>query len=260
MHLLRLYGALVSMSLRRQLSFRTDLAFEVIATVATVASSAAAVLVLFTRVDTIGGFSPAAAILLLGTFHIVTGLRRALVEPNLRFIAGDVGDGSFDEQLLQPAPILFLVSLGGVAPLALSQTLIGIVAAVLGVSRLDRAPSVPLIGCWLLMIISAAVIMWATRCLIAATVFFSLGLTLDVAYDAVWQTAPYPTTIFARPVRFVLTYLLPVAFLATVPAAVLAGTLSPWWTLTGPAVAVISSAAAVSIWRVGLSRYTSATS
>lgn len=260
MQLIRIYLALTSMALRRQLAYRTDLLFEVIATLAALTSSLAAILVLFTHAQTIGGFTPATAVTLLGTFHIITGLRRALVEPNLRFIAGQVTNGAFDGILLQPAPAIFLASLGGAAPLALSQTLVGVLTVAAGITRADAHPTSAMIICWLIMIISATVVMWATRCLTAATIFWSLGLKLDVAYDAVWQTAPYPTTIFSSPVKFALTYVLPVAFLATIPAAVLTGTVSVAWTLTGPAVAAVTACLAVSVWQVGLARYTSATS
>lgn len=260
MQLLRVYLALISLSVRRQLAFRTDLVFEVLATLATVVSSLAAILVLFTRVGTIGGFDPASAVVLLGSFHVITGLRRALVEPNLRFIGNQINDGTFDGLLLQPAPVIFLASLGGAAPLALSQTIVGVITVVAGVVRLDTPPSGAAVGCWLIMISSAAVVMWATRCLTTATIFWSLGLTLDVAYDAVWQAAPYPTTIFNAPIKIILTYLLPVAFLATIPAGVLTGTAPLAWTAAGPIAAVLTSAAAIAAWRAGLARYSSATS
>jgi ABC-2 type transport system permease protein len=260
MHLLRIYAELFSMSLRRQLAFRTDLVFEVAATSATLASSMTAVLVLFTQTSTLGGFTPAQALALLGSFHLISGIRRALVEPNLRFISGQVSDGSFDGLLIQPAPVILLASLGGSAPLALTQSVLG--AGVVGLSLVGSgsAPTPVAIGCWVIMIISASVVMWATRCISAAVMFWTLGLQLDVVYDAMWQIGPYPTTIFSRPIKIIFTYLIPVAFLATMPAAVLTGLVAPAWALTGIAAAVTTAVAAILVWRVGLGRYASATS
>jgi ABC-2 type transport system permease protein len=76
----------------------------------------------------------------------------------------------------------------------------------------------------------------------------------------VWQFARYPVDIYRRPLRLLLTYVLPVAFLATTPSRAL---------VHGPAFPVIVVALAVGVgsvllaqlvWRAGLRRYTSATS
>lgn len=256
--LIRLYGTLFSMAIRRQLAFRTNLGFEVLLTMATLVTTLAAVLALFTRTGRVGGFSVAGTVVLVGTFHVLSGLRRALVEPNLRFNGEQVATGEFDGLLLQPAPIVFLVSLGGAAPLALVQVALGLGTVVAGAARENAGPALML--CWLVLVCSAAAVMWATRTMLATTVFFSLGLSLDVVYDAVWQAAAYPTGVFATPVRQVLTWVVPVAFIATVPAAVLTGALSPAWVAAGPVVAALCVAAALALWRVALHRYTSATS
>lgn len=125
MRLLRLYATLFSLSLRRQVAFRTDLAFEISRAVIALAASLLALLAVFTRTDQLGGFTATQAIILLGTFQIVSGLRQGLVEPNLRFTGKQIADGSFDALLTQPAPTIYLASLGGAAPLALIQAALG---------------------------------------------------------------------------------------------------------------------------------------
>lgn len=260
MRLVRLYLMLFSLSLRRQLAFRSDLGFEIARTVVALVASLAALLAVFTRTDQLGGFTATQAVMLLGTFQIISGLRQALVEPNLRFNAKQIADGSFDAILTQPAPPIFLTSLGGAAPLALAQTLLGaimiVVTAHLGQSQRWDASA---IAGWALLIAAAAVLMWATRCIVAATVFWALEFSLDVAYDALWQLGAYPTTMLNQPLR-ALTYIVPIAFIATIPTAVLVGDLSPAWALAGVGAAGLSTVAAVLLWRYGIRNYSSATS
>ena len=69
--IIRLFGALFSMSLRRSVTFRADLLFEFVLTVVGAASSLAALSVVYTRTDTLGGWTPGEAIALLGTFQVV---------------------------------------------------------------------------------------------------------------------------------------------------------------------------------------------
>lgn len=260
MRLARLYGALFSMSLRRQMTFRADLVFELAATLVSLGASLSAVLVLFTRTDRIGGYTATEVVTVLGTFHMITGLRRAAVEPNLRFNSSQVRDGSFDGLLLQPAPTIFLASLGTVAPLALAQSALGLCAVAIAVPNLPNMVDGAEVAGWLVMFVSGAAVMWATRCLNASVVFWKVGLQLDVVYDGVWQVGPYPTNIFAQPVRFMLTYIIPTAFIATFPAAVLTGHLAPIWSVSGPIAVLVFVPLAVFVWQRGLANYSSATS
>lgn len=259
MRLIRLYALLFSLALRRQLAYRADLGFEVISTLLTLTASLAALLAVFTRTDQLGGFSAAGAVMLLGTFQIVSGLRQALIEPNLRFNGDQIADGSFDAILTQPAPSIFLSSLGGAAPISLAQSALGLV--VITITAITHPAGITPLGVigWLLLVAAATLVMWATRCIIAATVFWALHFSLDVAYDALWQLGGYPNTMLSRPLQ-ILTYVLPVAFLATVPTAVLVGHASPLWALLGIGVALISTTTATIVWRMGVRNYSSATS
>ncbi len=257
--LLRLYGLLFSLSLRRQLAFRSDLIFEIIRTLVALAATLGALLAVFSRTDQLGGFTVTEAVTLLGTFHLVSGLREALVEPNLRFYGQQVSDGRFDAVLTQPAPPIFLASLGGAAPITLVQSVLGLVVVVITAGAGPTPPGPWAIVGWIVLVGAATVIMWATRCLIAAVVFWALGFSLDVAYDGLWQLGGYPSGMLIKPLR-ILTTVLPVAFLGTVPAGVLVGRLPPVWTLAGLGAAAISGLLAVAVWQRGVRSYDSATS
>ncbi|GAA2756431.1 ABC transporter permease [Actinopolymorpha rutila] len=258
--LIRLFGILFSLSLRRQLAFRADLLFEVVLTVVGLGSSLAALAMLYTRTSTLGGWGPGEAVVLLGTFQIVSGLRQAFVEPNLTWFGKQVMDGQLDAVLLQPAPAIYLASLSLCAPLALAQVGLGVAVVAYGVQLSGLVVTVAGVAAWLLMVAAATAVMWATRALSAAVVFWAMGLTLDVVYDAVWQFARYPVDIYRRPLRLLLTYVLPVAFLTTVPSRALLH--DPTLPLAAAALAVGAGSVLLAqlAWRAGLRRYTSATS
>jgi len=255
-----LFGALFSMSLRRTVTFRADMLFELALTVVGAASSLAALAVVYTRTDTLGGWTPGEAIALLGTFQIVSGLRTAFVEPNVQWFGEQVKDGRFDAMLVQPAPTIVLASLGTCAPLALMQVALGIGVVVFGVLRTATAITLAGTVAWLVLLMAATVIMWATRVFIAAVVFWAFGLSLDVVYDAIWQFARYPVQSYRSPLKLILTYILPVALIATVPVDVLAR--DGGFIAVPIAIAIAAAACATTglVWRAGLRRYTSATS
>ncbi|MEV6286699.1 ABC-2 family transporter protein [Kribbella sp. NPDC051770] len=253
-----LFGVLFSLSVRRAVAFRADLFFELVVTVVGAGASVAALLVVYTRADTLGGWGPGEAIALLGTFQVVSGLRSTFVEPNLQFFGEQVKSGKLDAILLQPAPSMLLASLGSCAPAALIQVGLGVGIAVTGAREAALVITAGGVAAWVVVVVAAAVSMWATRVLIASVVFWAFGLSLDVLYDAVWQFGRYPVQVYRSGLQVVFTYVVPVGLIATAPVQALTGQ-----TLVVPTAIVVAggtSLAATLVWRSGLRRYTSATS
>ena len=256
----RLFGALFSMSLRRTVAFRADLFFELFLTVVTAGSSLAALAVVYTRTDTLGGWAPGQAIALLGTFQILSGLRTAFVEPNIQWFGDQVKNGRFDALLIQPAPAILLASLGTCAPLALLQILLGLGVVAFGLVHAGITLTVVGVLAWMVLLLAATAIMWATRVLFATVVFWAFGLNLDVVYEAIWQFARYPVQLYGTPLQLIFTYVFPVALIATVPVDVL--TRGGGLIAVPIALAIAAAACTITglVWRAGLRRYTSATS
>jgi len=260
MRLLRMFGAIVSLSLRRGLAFRTNLVFEVAAIALELAAGVVALWVVYGQTDDLGGWTAAEAVVLLGSYQIVSGLLWAFVEPNVVWFGNQILAGKLDDTLLKPAPSLFMVSLGSCNPLWLVQSLLGGVIMVAGVTSLDRAPVAAEWGAWAWLLAAALVVTWATRVLVATVTFWAPSFAPDVLYGSAWQFGRYPVSLYRQPVRFTLTWVLPIGFIATLPAQALTRGVA-WPVLLG-GVAVAGAAFAVTrfTWRAGLRRYTSATS
>lgn len=256
MRFIRLFGVLFSMSLRRQLAFRADMVFDVLVNVVGLLSSFAAISVVFTRTDSLGGWHIDQAIVLLATFQIISGLRASFVEPGLQWFGNTVKDGTFDALLVQPAPTVFLVTTNACAPLGLMQVALGFGLLGYGLDSITVGGFIS----WIVLIGAAAVTTWASRMLLAALVFWAPDLTLDIIYDSIWQFARYPVNMYRSALRGVLTYCVPVAFLATIPAGALVGRTRTMMIAVALAVALVLWVITLAAWRFGLRRYTSATS
>ena len=82
MKLLRLFGASFSLSLRQQLAFRVDLLFSLFVTATGIASGIAALGIVYARTETLGGWARGEAIVLLGTFQLLSIALNTFVAPN----------------------------------------------------------------------------------------------------------------------------------------------------------------------------------
>jgi ABC-2 type transport system permease protein len=260
MQLIRLFAAIFSMSLRRELAFRTDLIFQLFMTVASISSGLAALGIVYTQTETLGGWRLDEAIVLLGTYQIVSGFLATFIEPNVLWFAGQVRSGKLDDILLKPVSSVFLASLGSCAPLGLSQALVGLVVLGIGLHEGGAAPTLSGVISWLLLLAVGLMVTWASRVLLASLALWAPSIELDVVYGALWQFGRYPVSIYQQPIRFVLTYILPVAFISTFPTRALTRGASPSLLLVGVLVGVGSIVVVRAVWKAGLKRYTSATS
>lgn len=260
MRLLRIFGASFSVSLRRELAFRTNLLFEFLMTAIGIASGLVALGVVYGQTQTLGGWTFGETIVLLGTYQILSGILATFIEPNLIWFADQVKSGKLDDVLLKPVSSLFLVSLGSCGPLALSQVLIGFVVLGVGVDTLGMVPSAwNLIG-WLVLLVVGIAVTWASRVLFASIALWSPGFDLDVVYSALWQFGRYPISMYQQPIRFVFTWVLPVAFISTHPAHALTQGADTSLIAIGLALGLGAIIIVLIVWDTGLRRYTSATS
>lgn len=260
MKLLKLFGAIFSISLRRELAFRVDLLFQVLMTATGIASGLAALGIVYTQTDMLAGWRLGEAIVLLGTYQIVSGVLSTFIEPNVTWFSDQVKSGKLDEVLLKPVSSIFLVSLGRCAPLALSQAAMGMVVLGIGLHELGAVPTLWGITGWLVLLPVGVAITWASRVLLASLALWSPGVSLDVVYGALWQFGRYPVSIYQQPVRFVLTWVLPMAFISTFPARALTYGASAELLLAGPVFGAGAILVVRLVWSAGLRRYTSATS
>lgn len=259
MRLLRLLSGLFVISLQRALTYRTDLIFQGLMTATGIAAGIAAIGIIFAHVQTLAGWTLPETIALLGAFTLVSGLLETFVEPNLAFFGSRLVSGQLDDTLLQPASPLFLVSFSTIQPWALSTVLLGGLVMALGLSHLGT-PLLPLHllagSIWLL---GGTVIVWSYRLSLASLAFWAPGLEPTVLFQGLWQMGRYPVSIYRQPLRWGLTYVIPVAFVTSTPVQVLVhGASLP---LAGESLAAVCGSLAVVmlVWRVALRRYTGAT-
>ncbi len=70
----------------------------------------------------------------------------------------------------------------------------------------------------LLLLLAGTVIAWATRVLLASLAFWAPGAEPTVLYSGFWQLGRYPIDIYHPIVRGLLIYVVPVAFISSIPA------------------------------------------
>jgi len=247
---------------RAQLEYRANLLLSVLGGILYQTTSLAVIGVILARFGSVGGWGLPEMAFLYGLRLTAHGL--FMVALPLSDTDTMVRSGEFDRFLVRPAG-LFAQSVTRRAPIVAFGDLIGGVTIL--VVAAANAPvrwtvlSVVYLG---LAVVGGALLEGAFQVAAAGLAFRMLStMHVRLLVDAVFGTfGNYPLRIFGAGVRFTLTFLFPLAFLAYLPASVLldrTGELSVpgWLALLAPAVGALLFGAAYLFWHGQIRHYSS---
>jgi ABC-2 type transport system permease protein len=258
-HQLQIYGAYFAQFLKMRLAYRVDFLIDTGANLFGLAVQLAVLNALFSKVHALKGWSFAEVLFIYGFSLLPLGLFN-LVSINLyRFAERYIADGNFDRVLLRPVNNLAQVMFESFNVSGLNEILLGIGVMVYAGTGLGLEFGVADVLAILVMVPTAAMIYAGVFIGLTSVSFWyedRMGLAPPV-YNVI-RFSRYPLTIFSTPIRLLLTFVLPFAWVAFYPATWFLG--SPefrslaWLT---PVVGIVVFSLAYTIWRRGVRRYAS---
>jgi ABC-2 type transport system permease protein len=167
-----------------------------------------------------------------------------------------VHEGRLDHYLLRPIPPLLSVLCQRVGMHGFGMILVGAVllanaltsGIVVNPALLWLVPPILMCG----FLIRAAIVL-ITNCSIFW--FPGMGVSLAVAVNDISDFAKYPLSIYALGIQALITWVLPFAFVAAIPAAALAGRAGGELIWALPVVTFVLGAVALVVFRRGVARY-----
>jgi ABC-2 type transport system permease protein len=221
------------------------------------------VAVLFGQVETINGWDFASTLAILGVYLTIGALRGLFIGPSLEALAGmdgEVWTGKFDFTLLRPVDVQFQASFRHWRPFRLLDLTLGLGVLVVAISQLGQTITFPQIVQFLVTLFLSALIIYAILLVFAGLVFWSPGFLFTWVFDGLFQMARYPVGVYPQWVQLILTWIIPVGVITTVPAQALSGSLPLSAFGAALLIAFVLLLGATAIFRTGLRRYASASS
>jgi len=263
MRYVKLIWRFAQVSAQNELAHRANFWISLLHSVLNLGSGVLGILVLFGQVETIRGWDLPATLALLGVYLTVSALRNLFIGPSLDALVGMDGEiwtGRFDFTLLRPVDVQFLASFRYWHPLALVDLALGL--SVLGTGAVQLRQSLTLVDSLSFLIAMGAgvTIVYAILLAFSALVLWSPGFLFTWVFDALFQMARYPLGLYPGWLRLVLTWVIPVGIVTTVPAQALSGNLPIGMLIGSVALAMAFLVLASALFRFGLRRYASASS
>jgi ABC-2 type transport system permease protein len=260
---LRLIAGFAQASAQGELAYRANFAISVLHSALALGTGVLGLTVLFSQTETLRGWDFPTTLALLGVFLTLSALRGLFIGPSFDALAGlggEVWTGSFDFTLLRPADVQFQASFRHWRPLALIDLALGLTVLGLAAVQMDQALTLPRFAGLLIALGAGLVILYAILLGFTALVFWSPGFLFTWLFDAIFQMARYPVGLYPGWLRLMLTWVVPVGVMTTVPAQALAGDLPIKALAAAVALATTLLIAASALFRIGLRRYASASS
>ncbi|WP_432095925.1 ABC transporter permease [Streptomyces sp. bgisy100] len=259
----RAYGLIVAMWMRSTMTYRASFLMTAFGNFAATALDFAAILLMFSHITVLGGFTLPEVAFLYGTSGVAFGLAD-LAMGSMDRLGRRVRDGTLDTLLVRPAPVLAQVAADRFALRRLGRISQGLLVLGWALARLDidwtplRLLLVPL------MLLSGAAIFASVFVLGAAFQFWAQDAAeVQNSFTYGGNTLlQYPPTLFSKDLLRGVTFVVPLAFVNWLPALYVLGREDPLGlpdaaAFGSPVVAVVCCALAGAAWRVGLRSYRS---
>lgn len=260
---LRGYGLVVGMWIRSTMAYRASFVMTALGNFAATALDFAVILLMFSRIDRLGGFSLPEVALLYGTAGTSMGLAD-LALGSMERLGRRIRDGTLDTLLVRPLPVLAQVAADQFALRRVGRVAQGLLVLGWALARLDVAWTPLTIALLPLSVLSGAGI-FAAIFIAGAAFQFWAGDASEVqnAFTYGGNTVlQYPPSIFAKDLVRGVTFVVPLAFVNWLPALRILGRQDPlglpgWADFAPPLVAAASCALAGALWRTALRSYRS---
>jgi ABC-2 type transport system permease protein len=260
----RIYLRLIGARARSQLEYRASLALQIVGSALLTLLDFVMILVLFENVPELDGWTVQEVALLYGIAGIAFALTDLIVG-HLDLFPQMIRDGTFDQILVRPLPSLLQVVASDFSLRRLGKILQAVVVLIVALAAADidwtvgRAVMVPL------AVVSGVLIytgVWIALATIAFWIVDAIEFVNAFTYGGNFLSA-YPITIFGRWLRNLVVFVIPIAFVAYLPALYILDKpdelgLPDAFRYASPLVAVLTVLVARLVWENAVRHYRSA--
>ena len=261
MRFLRLLFVFLRVGILGELSYRSNFFFHLFEAILELGTALAGLAVVFSHTSTLAGWRPDEIVALVGIYFLVSGAIRMVIQPSMERLIEAVHEGTLDFTLTKPEDAQLLVSVQRVEIWSITDIVLGFAVLAVALVRLGTNVGVSEAAAFSAALAAGGAIVYSFWLMLATLSFWFVRVeNMLQIFSSMYEAGRWPVSFYPRWMRFMLTFLIPVAFATTVPAQALAGRLT-WRTLAGAfALAAALLVMSRAFWRIGIRRYSSASS
>jgi ABC-2 type transport system permease protein len=263
MHKLRLIKEFIKVSTQGELAYRANFFIRLLYSILNLGTGILSLVVIFNQVETLKGWDLASGLALLGIYLLLGALRGLFISPSLESVAGmdgEIWQGTFDYTLLRPVNKQFLVSFRYWRIFALFDLVLALGVLIYAILLIGTNLTVFAVLSFVISLFASLVLLYAALLAFSSLVFLNSGFLFTWVINDLFQLARYPVELYPGWLRIILTWIIPVGLMTTIPAQALTGKLSPWMLVIALTFSILAFVGASWLFNRGLKKYVSASS
>jgi ABC-2 type transport system permease protein len=242
-----------------ELQYRVNFALQLLQSVVALATAVAVIALVFSYTPTLGGWTPAELLVVVGVHTLLGGVIRALIQPAMQQLMEDIRQGTLDFVLTKPADAQLLVSVRRIEIWRLVDVIVGAGVVVVGTVRAGHEPGPLGVVAFLVALGCGVVLIYCLWLAITVGAFWIVRMEAMVElFNGLYQAGRWPVGLYPGWLRVVFTVFVPLAFAVTLPAEMLTGRAGLPWLGVAALFTVTVAAATRWLWRVGVRNYAGA--
>lgn len=248
-----------SAAIAAEMEYRVNFLLASLSSLGNLVGSLFGLFLFYSKGYTFSGWSWEEALVVLGVFTLLEGFSATFLSPNLESIVRYVQEGTLDFVLLKPIRSQLWLSTHTLSPWGVPDLVFGCVIILYAGEKLGLRISDYLMS--VIPLFFGLVILYSLWFMLGATSiwFVKISNVTEVLRGLV-QAGRYPMVAYPTAYRFFFTFIIPIAFLTTIPAEVMLGRSQITWTLGAGFLALLLFFLSTRFWRFALRFYTSASS
>jgi ABC-2 type transport system permease protein len=259
MRYLRLLSMQIRASLLLSMQYRLEFFLDGFVEIFWMATAIVPLVVVYRLRPNIAGWTFGEALMVMGWFTFLQGILEGAINPSLVTVVDHIRKGTLDLLLIKPADAQFLVSTARFQPWRSVNVVTALLVFAWGFHVMGRAPGASAIAVASVAGLSAVAILYALWIITVSAAFYLVRIdNLTQLFNAVFDAARWPVSVFRGLLRSIFTFVVPLALMTTYPAQALLGRLALPTLAASLAAALFALAVARVVWRASIARYTSA--
>jgi ABC-2 type transport system permease protein len=247
-------------SIQVEMEYRTSFIINLLNSLVSIGASLLILYALFDRGQALAGWSFDEVLVVLGVFTVADSVVDMLLRPSLGKVSEYVREGGMDYLLLKPINLQYLVSVRNWTFWGLPNLFLGLGIVLYGMSAAGTL-NLANLALFAVMVVAGIAVIYSLWASLAVVAFWSVqaGQAHFLLYTAL-DAGRFPVGVYPPWLRLIFTFVAPIAFVTTVPAAAAVGRLDWSLAIGGLVAAPTALIISVVIWRLAVRSYTSASS
>lgn len=240
---LKLIALFCKLGVLNELQYRSNFFLHLFEAAMSFATGMVVLWSVFTRTNSIAGWTWSELMIVLGLWFMVKGIVNAMIAPSIRMFMNDIWQGSLDQLLTKPANHRLLAVSRKFLIFFCIDLVVGAIMIAIAVPRIPYSPTWSDIGAVILSLVAGATLIYSFWLILGTLALWATKLeNIMLVFYSVFEAGRWPAGLYPGWLRYSMTFLVPIAIAITTPAEALVGRLSSGFLLVAVISAIVSYA------------------